>query len=178
MADLGTGASSGPLAESGRVEAFSDGVFPVAITLLVLGLTIPAHRGTMRHDLLAQWPAYMAYLASFAYVGVIWVNHHQLFARIARVNAGLLWRNLALLFTTSVLPFPTGLSARRSGSATTPTRARSRPATQASESQRRPPGCSCSTSCRVLPACLKTKPTPPCSPGNGTGRRLVSPCTP
>jgi uncharacterized membrane protein len=109
VTNLETGAPSRLLAESGRVEAFSDGVFAVAITLLVLGLTIPAHRGMVRHDLLAQWPAYVAYLASFTYVGVIWVNHHQLFTRIARVNAGLLWRNLALLFTISVLPFPTAV---------------------------------------------------------------------
>jgi uncharacterized membrane protein len=105
----GSGAPSGPFAKSGRVEAFSDGVFAVAITLLVLDLRAPTHRGTVQHDLLAQWPAYVAYLASFAYVGVIWVNHHQLFTRIARVNAGLLWRNLALLLTTSVLPFPTAV---------------------------------------------------------------------
>jgi len=103
------GATGNRFAESGRVEAFSDGVFAVAITLLVLGLKAPVHRGMMLHDLLAQWPAYVAYLASFAYVGVIWVNHHQLFTRIARVNAGLLWRNLALLLTTSVLPFPTAV---------------------------------------------------------------------
>lgn len=63
----------------------------------------------MLHELLRQWPAYVAYLASFAYVGVIWVNHHQLFTRIAAVDAGLLWRNLALLLTTSVLPFPTAV---------------------------------------------------------------------
>jgi uncharacterized membrane protein len=99
----------GPFAESGRVEAFSDGVFAVIITLLVLGLRTPSHRGMLLHDLLAQWPAYVAYLASFVYVGVIWVNHHQLFTRIARVDAGLLWCNLALLFTTSVLPFPTAV---------------------------------------------------------------------
>ena len=104
-----SGSPNGLLAESGRVEAFSDGVFAVAITLLVLGIRTPAHRGMVLHDLLAQWPAYVAYLASFAYVGVIWVNHHQLFTRIARVNAGLLWRNLALLLTTSVLPFPTAV---------------------------------------------------------------------
>jgi uncharacterized membrane protein len=104
-----SGGPGGVFAESGRVEAFSDGVFAVAITLLVLGLKAPVHRGTMARDLLAQWPAYVAYLASFAYVGVIWVNHHQLFTRIARVNAGLLWCNLALLLTTSVLPFPTAV---------------------------------------------------------------------
>ena len=108
-AQSGSGASRGRFAESGRVEAFSDGVFAVAITLLVLDLRAPAQRGAALHDLLAQWPAYLAYLVSFAYVGVIWVNHHQLFTRIARVNAGLLWRNLALLLTTSVLPFPTAV---------------------------------------------------------------------
>ena len=56
-----------------------------------------------------QWPAYLAYVASFGYVGVIWVNHHQLFTRIAAVDSGLLWRNLALLLMTSVLPFPTAV---------------------------------------------------------------------
>jgi uncharacterized membrane protein len=98
-----------PVAESNRVEAFSDGVFAIVITLLVLDLKAPATEHQVLHDLLAQWPAYVAYLASFAYVGVIWVNHHQLFTRIARVNAGLLWRNLALLLTMSVLPFPTAV---------------------------------------------------------------------
>jgi uncharacterized membrane protein len=97
------------LAESNRVEAFSDGVFAIVITLLVLDLKTPATEHQVLRDLLAQWPAYVAYLASFAYVGVIWVNHHQLFTRIARVNAGLLWRNLALLLTMSVLPFPTAV---------------------------------------------------------------------
>jgi uncharacterized membrane protein len=60
-------------------------------------------------NLLRQWPAYAAYLASFAFIGVIWVNHHQLFTRIAAVDAGLLWRNLVLLLVTSVLPFPTAV---------------------------------------------------------------------
>jgi uncharacterized membrane protein len=61
----------------------------------------------MLRQLVHQWPAYLAYLASFGYVGVIWVNHHQLFSRIAAVDLGLIWRNLALLFGASVLPFPT-----------------------------------------------------------------------
>jgi uncharacterized membrane protein len=63
----------------------------------------------MLRQLVGQWPAYLAYLASFGYVGVIWVNHHQLFTRIAAVDPGLLWRNLALLLVTSVLPFPTAV---------------------------------------------------------------------
>jgi uncharacterized membrane protein len=83
----------GLLAESGRIEAFSDGVLAIVITLLVLDLRAPEERGAMLHQLLQQWPAYVAYLASFAYVGVIWVNHHQLFTRIAAVDTGLLWRN-------------------------------------------------------------------------------------
>lgn len=105
-----SGASApGLLAESGRVEAFSDGVLAIVITLLVLDLRAPEEAGAMLDELLAQWPVYLAYLASFAYVGVIWVNHHQLFTRIAAVDSGLLWRNLALLLTTSVLPFPTAV---------------------------------------------------------------------
>ena len=101
----------GPLAESTRVEAFSDGVFAIAITLLVLDLKAPVARGEALHDLLVEWPAYVAYLASFGYIGVIWVNHHYLFTRIARVNGALLWRNLALLLFMSVLPFPTAVVA-------------------------------------------------------------------
>jgi uncharacterized membrane protein len=91
------------------VEAFSDGVLAIVITLLVLDLRAPEKHGAMLHQLLQQWPVYVAYLASFAYVGVIWVNHHQLFTRIASVDTGLLWRNLAMLLTTSVLPFPTAV---------------------------------------------------------------------
>src|SRR6516164_7724063 len=103
--------AAGPLAESTRLEAFSDGVFAIAITLLVLDLKAPVSRGAVLHDLLVQWPAYVAYLASFGYIGVIWVNHHYLFTRIARVNGALLWRNLALLLAMSVLPFPTAVVA-------------------------------------------------------------------
>jgi uncharacterized membrane protein len=95
------------LSDSARVEAFSDGVLAIVITLLVLDLRAPT--GHMLTDLLRQWPAYLAYLASFGYVGVIWVNHHQLFTHIAAVDSGLLWRNLALLLGTSVLPFPTAV---------------------------------------------------------------------
>jgi len=112
-AAAGSAAESAPglLAESTRVEAFSDGVFAIAITLLVLDLKAPVTRGAVLRDLLVQWPAYVAYLASFGYIGVIWVNHHYLFTRIARVNGALLWRNLALLLAMSVLPFPTAVVA-------------------------------------------------------------------
>jgi uncharacterized membrane protein len=98
----------GRLSESGRVEAFSDGVLAIALTLLALDLRVPSGRpGSFGHELLEQWPSYVAYLASFVYIGVIWANHHALFTRINRVDRGLLARNLALLLPASVLPFPT-----------------------------------------------------------------------
>ena len=102
----GSGQRGGRLSDSARVEAFSDGVLAIVITLLVLSLRAP-QGPHMLAQLLRQWPAYLAYLASFGYVGVIWVNHHQLFTHIGAVDSGLLWLNLALLLVTSVLPFPT-----------------------------------------------------------------------
>ncbi len=95
------------LTESSRLEAFSDGVLAIAITLLVLDLHTGAHPGAVAHDILTQWPTYLAYIASFLYIGVVWVNHHALFTRITNVDAGLLWCNLGLLLPVSVLPFPT-----------------------------------------------------------------------
>ena len=99
----------GSLSERSRVMAFSDGVLAIVITLLALDLHVPQERGQMLHLLLQQWPVYMAYLASFAFIGVIWVNHHQLFTHITAVDAGLIWRNLALLLIASILPFPTAV---------------------------------------------------------------------
>ena len=113
-------APAGRLSESGRVEAFSDGVLAIALTLLALDLRVPVSRpGAFGHDLLREWPSYIAYLASFVYVGVIWANHHALFSRIDRVDRGLLARNLVLLLPASVLPFPTAAlaSAFRTGTA-------------------------------------------------------------
>ncbi len=103
-----SGVDGAQLAESTRVEAFSDGVLAIVVTLLILDLKAPPGAG-IGHGLARQWPAYVAYFGSFAYVGVIWVNHHYLFTRIKQVDVGLLWRNLFLLFTTSVLPFPTSV---------------------------------------------------------------------
>jgi uncharacterized membrane protein len=102
-----TSRAARPLAESSRVEAFSDGVLAIAITLLVLDLHTASEPGRVGHDILQQWPSYLAYVASFLYIGVVWVNHHSLFTRIGRVDTGLLWCNLGLLLTASVLPFPT-----------------------------------------------------------------------
>ena len=99
------------LSESNRVEAFSDGVFAIAITLLVLELAIPATSGEFTKDLRDEWVSYVAYLAAFANIGVLWMGHHTVFTRIRAVDAGVLWRNLVLLLTVSVVPFPTAVIA-------------------------------------------------------------------
>ena len=95
-----------------RVEAFSDGVFAIAITLLVLDVHVPdSASGRLGHDLAHQWPSYAAYAVSFLIIGIIWVNHHGMFALIRCVDRGLLFLNLGLLATVSFLPFPTSLLA-------------------------------------------------------------------
>jgi len=96
----------------GRVEAFSDGVFAIAITLLILEIRVPeAEDGALWNDLLRLWPSYGAYAVSFLTIGVMWVNHHHLMAFVARVDRGLLYRNLALLGVVGFIPFPTALLA-------------------------------------------------------------------
>jgi uncharacterized membrane protein len=93
-----------------RAEAFSDGVFAIAVTILVLEFHDPVHSpGGLARSLLQQWPVYLGYVASFGYIAVIWLNHHQAFARIRSVDRGLHAANLALLGTTSALAFPTGV---------------------------------------------------------------------
>jgi uncharacterized membrane protein len=95
--------------ETGRVEAFSDGVFAIAITLLILAVGIEeslAH-GTVKHHLLHLWPAYIAYAVSFLTVGIMWVNHHTIFRHFVRVDRPLLLLNILLLMCISFTPFPT-----------------------------------------------------------------------
>ena len=102
--------------ETGRLEAFSDGVFAVAITLLVLDLKVPkaaeaqAHGGLLA-ALLGQWPAFLAYLTSFLTILVMWVNHHTLFTRIRRADHRFLFINGLLLLCVSFVPFATSLLA-------------------------------------------------------------------
>ncbi len=103
--------------ETARVEAFSDGVFAIAITLLVLELKVPhavdLHAGGRRLGaaLLGMWPSYLAYLTSFVIILVMWVNHHILFTHIRRTSQLFLYLNGLLLLLVTFVPFPTALLA-------------------------------------------------------------------
>ena len=99
-----------------RATGFSDAVFAIIITLLVLDLPPPeGEPGQMLADLLARWPAYLAYVASYLTVGVVWTNHRATFHHIRRMDWGLYWLNLGVLFGTGLLPFPTAMLARAFG---------------------------------------------------------------
>jgi uncharacterized membrane protein len=93
-----------------RLEAFSDGVFAVAITLLALDLTVagPEGQGSLTDQLSQKWPAFLAYLISFFMIGIIWVNHHVLVRAIVAVDRTLLFLNLVLLMFVVLIPFATG----------------------------------------------------------------------
>ena len=95
-----------------RLEAFSDGVFAIAITLLVLDIKVPEPgSGNLGHELLAQWPSYAAYVISFITIGIIWINHHAAFNRLRAVDHSILIWNLLLLLGVGILPFTTSLMA-------------------------------------------------------------------
>jgi uncharacterized membrane protein len=100
-----------------RMEAFSDGVFAIAITLLVLEIAIPAgFEGRLLSGVLSQWPSYLAYIVSFATIGAMWLSHNAITHYLHGVNATFLRLNLALLLLVSFLPFPTKLLAENLGS--------------------------------------------------------------
>ena len=92
-----------------RLEAFSDGVFAIAATLLVLELRVPPDSPDLTRTLLDVWPAYAAYLVSFLTIGIIWVNHHTLLEHCRRVDRRFLYLNLLLLVAVGIVPFPTSL---------------------------------------------------------------------
>jgi uncharacterized membrane protein len=93
------------------MEAFSDGIFAIASTLLVLDLTVPAVSSDVAHSLLEQWPIYLAYLVSFATIGQAWLGHSVITEYLDRADSILLRLNLVLLFFVSLLPFPTHMLA-------------------------------------------------------------------
>ena len=93
--------------DRGRLEAFSDGVLAVAITLLVLDLHIEVGGKSLGSQLLDEWPSFAAYVLSFFVIGVIWVNHHALFSLASRVDRTVMFANLVLLFWVTTIPFTT-----------------------------------------------------------------------
>ena len=104
---------NGAANETARIEAFSDGVFAIAITLLILEIQVPPQtpHGGLRNALVNLWPSYLAFLASFMTIGVMWLNHHRLFTLINKKDDGLIAFNLLLLLGVTWLPFPTALLA-------------------------------------------------------------------
>ena len=95
-----------------RTEAFSDGVFAIAATLLVLELKVPqVEPGGLADALLGNWPSYATYVVSFLVIGIIWVNHHAVMERTRKVNRPLLFLNLMFLMAVALIPFPTALLA-------------------------------------------------------------------
>lgn len=102
--------------DTGRIEAFSDGVFAIAITLLVIEIGVPHLENepegtTLFGALMGQWPSYLAYAISFLQIGVIWANHHNRFTYILRSDHILLFLNILFLMCVAFIPFPTALLA-------------------------------------------------------------------
>jgi uncharacterized membrane protein len=101
--------------DTGRTEAFSDGVFAVAITLLVLDIRLPTKEVTSTEALFVEflqiWPILLAFVSGFATIGIMWINHHRLFTHIVRTDNWLLVLNLLLLLVIIFIPFPTALLA-------------------------------------------------------------------
>jgi uncharacterized membrane protein len=102
----------GTVMSTSRTEAFSDGVFAIAATLLVLELKVPqVEPGGLMEALLENWPSYATYVVSFLVIGIIWVNHHAVMERIRQVDRPLLFLNLVFLMAVAFIPFPTALLA-------------------------------------------------------------------
>jgi uncharacterized membrane protein len=103
----------GQITDTRRAEAFADGVFAIVITLLVIDLHPPqTPPGRVLHGLMAQWPAYVAYVTSYLYIAVVWMNHKSTFTHIRHMNRVTHWGNLLILFCTALVPFPTAVISR------------------------------------------------------------------
>jgi uncharacterized membrane protein len=96
--------------ETERLETFSDGVFAIAATLLILEIQLPS-TGSVTHELLHLWPSYLAYTIAFLTIGIMWINHHSLFKQIDRVDRTFLAINVVFLMVIAFLPFPTSVLA-------------------------------------------------------------------
>jgi TMEM175 potassium channel family protein len=106
------GAGVGNRWETGRIEAFSDGVFAIAITLLVLDIRVPVSElDNLWRGIVHEWPAYLGYATSFLTIGGIWLAHHGIFRRLLYANDPVMRINLLLLMAVSFLPYPTRLVA-------------------------------------------------------------------
>src|SRR5512133_130017 len=91
---------------TGRLEAFSDGVIAIIITIMVLEMKVP--HGDRVEDLVPLVPVFLSYVLSFVFVGIYWNNHHHMLHMADRISGGILWANLHLLFWLSLIPFVTG----------------------------------------------------------------------
>ena len=98
--------------DTGRLEMFSDGVFAIAITLLIIEIQPPENMRNLGHKLVELWPSYVAYTLSFLLIGLVWANHHVMFTRIARADRVLVFLNTLLLLDVAFVPFPAAVIAR------------------------------------------------------------------
>ena len=96
----------------GRLHALIDGVFAIALTLLVLDLPRPEGSSRLAHDLLHAWPSYAAFAITFVTVGVLWIEHHGMMSAVVAVNRRFLERTLLFLACISIMPWPTAIAAR------------------------------------------------------------------
>jgi uncharacterized membrane protein len=101
------------ITSSARLETFADGVFAIAITLLVLEIRIPEAGENVAQALVNQWPSFLAYITSFLTIGTIWADHHRLFTVIRGTTYGFLFVNVLLLMPIAFLPYPTAVVARQ-----------------------------------------------------------------
>jgi uncharacterized membrane protein len=106
-------ASDGRDSDTGRIEAFSDGVFAIAITLLIIEIGVPHAEATesLSEKLVGLWPSYLGYATSFLVIGTVWANHHNRFRLITRSDHVLLFLNVLFLMCVAFIPFPTALLA-------------------------------------------------------------------